>query len=36
LVNWECDEIPEDFFMYKWQIQDVINAFEQSKNQVTK
>lgn len=31
LVNWECDDIPEDFFMYKGKIQDVINAFEQSK-----
>jgi F-type H+-transporting ATPase subunit beta len=31
LINGECDEIPEEFFMYKWKIQDVINDFEKSK-----
>jgi len=31
LINGECDEIPEEFFMYKGSIDDVIESFEKSK-----
>ena len=31
ILDWEMDEIPEPFFMYKSSIDDVINAFEASK-----
>lgn len=31
LIKWECDEIPEEFFMYKWKIQEVINDYEKWK-----
>lgn len=31
LVNWELDEIPEDHFMYKWNIDDVLQSYEKSK-----
>lgn len=32
LIKWELDTIPEDFFMYKWTIDDVIKAHEKDKN----
>jgi F-type H+-transporting ATPase subunit beta len=31
LINGECDHIPEDHFMYKWSIDEVIASFENSK-----
>jgi F-type H+-transporting ATPase subunit beta len=31
ILNWEVDEIPEWFFMYKWWIDDVIKSYESSK-----
>ena len=31
IINWEVDEIPEDFFMYKWTLQEVIDAYEKDK-----
>ncbi len=31
LINGECDEIPEEFFMYKWSIKEVVDAYEASK-----
>ena len=31
LLNGECDEIPEEFFMYKGNIADVVREFEKSK-----
>jgi F-type H+-transporting ATPase subunit beta len=31
LVNGECDHISEDFFMYKWSIDEVIASYEKSK-----
>lgn len=31
LINGECDEIPEEFFMYKGSINDVIREYEKSK-----
>lgn len=30
LLKWDYDHIPEEFFMYKWTIQDVIEDFENS------
>lgn len=32
LVSWDCDDIPEEFFMYKGSIDDVIAAYNKSKN----
>lgn len=31
LINGECDEIPEEFFMYKWSIKEVVETYEKSK-----
>ncbi len=31
LTNWELDHIPEDLFMYKWKIQDIIQEYEKTK-----
>lgn len=31
IINWEVDEIPEDFFMYKWTLQEVIESYEKDK-----
>jgi F-type H+-transporting ATPase subunit beta len=31
IIKWEVDEIPEDFFMYRWTLQEVIDAYEQDK-----
>ncbi len=31
ILDWECDHIPENFFMYKWTIDDVIKAYEEKK-----
>jgi F-type H+-transporting ATPase subunit beta len=31
IINWDVDEIPEDFFMYKWTLQEVIDAYEEDK-----
>lgn len=31
LTNGECDEIPEEHFMYKGSVDDVIESFEKSK-----
>lgn len=31
IIKWDVDEIPEDFFMYKWTIKDVIDAYEEDK-----
>ena len=31
IINWEVDEVPEDFFMYKGTLQEVINAYEEDK-----
>ena len=31
IVNGEVDEIPEDFFMYKSSLQEVISAYEEDK-----
>lgn len=31
LINGECDHIPEDHFMYKWSIDEVIESYEKSK-----
>jgi F-type H+-transporting ATPase subunit beta len=33
IINWEVDEIPEDFFMYKWTLQEVIEAYEKDKSE---
>ena len=33
LINGECDEIPENFFMYKGSIDEVISAYEASKKE---
>ena len=33
LINGECDEIPENFFMYKGSIDEVIKAYEDSKTE---
>lgn len=30
LTNWELDHIPEDLFMYKWKIQDIIQEYEKT------
>jgi len=32
ILDWEVDHIPEGFFMYKAWIEDVIKAYEESKN----
>jgi len=32
LINGECDEIPEDYFMYKGSIKEVFDAYEKEKN----
>lgn len=31
LINGECDEIPEEFFMYKWSIKEVLDAYTTDK-----
>ena len=31
LINWEVDDIPEEFFLYKGTIDEVIKAYEDSK-----
>lgn len=31
LINGDMDEIPEDFFMYKWSLDQVVEAYEKSK-----
>jgi F-type H+-transporting ATPase subunit beta len=31
IINGDVDEIPEDFFMYKGTISEVIEAYEQDK-----
>ena len=31
IIKWDVDEIPEDFFMYKWTIKEVIDAYEEDK-----
>ncbi len=31
LIEGKCDEIPEEFFMYKWSIDEVVEAYEASK-----
>ena len=30
IIDWEVDHIPENYFMYKAWIQDVIDAFEKA------
>lgn len=32
IISWELDEIGEDFFMYKWSINEVIKSYEDKKN----
>lgn len=34
LISWELDHIPEDFFMYKWGIDQVIKAFEEKNSNI--
>ncbi len=29
IINWEVDNIPENYFLYKWTIDDVIKAYEE-------
>ena len=31
LINGECDEIPEEFFMYKWSIKEVMDGYTSDK-----
>lgn len=31
IISWEVDEIPEDYFMYKWTIQEVIAEYNKDK-----
>ena len=31
IINWDVDHIPEDYFMYKWTIKEVIEAYESDK-----
>jgi F-type H+-transporting ATPase subunit beta len=31
IINWEVDEIPEDFFMYKGNIEEVIENYQKDK-----
>jgi F-type H+-transporting ATPase subunit beta len=31
IINWEVDEIPEDYFMYKGTIWEVIEEYEKDK-----
>ena len=31
ILDWQLDEVPEDFFLYKWTIDEVLKAYEESK-----
>jgi F0F1-type ATP synthase beta subunit len=31
LIKWELDHIPEEYFMYKWTIEEVVKAYDDAK-----
>ena len=33
IVSWELDEVPENMFLYKWSIDEVIKEYEESKKE---
>lgn len=31
LIKWELDHIPEEYFMYKWTVEEVVKAYDEAK-----